>query len=72
MTIMIEDLDEIPKLLIQMRKDAGWSKTKLADALNTRCDQITRWEKTHYSTISFKRLVQVFTLLESATQVKSR
>jgi transcriptional regulator with XRE-family HTH domain len=68
MSILRNDIQDIPKTLIQMRRDLNWTKKDLADALGVRPDQIIRWEKSNYSTISFKRLLKVFIILESANK----
>jgi DNA-binding Xre family transcriptional regulator len=71
MCILDEDLKNLPKTLIQMRLELGWNKTDLAHALGLdRADQVCRWESTNYSTISFKRLLKVISVLKSATQNK--
>lgn len=66
MSILETQVLKIPETLIKMRQDLQWSKTDLAKALSVTPLQICRWEKSKYSTISFRRLLEVISVLESA------
>ncbi|ALY07537.1 XRE family transcriptional regulator [Nodularia phage vB_NspS-kac65v162] len=53
------DLQNLPKHLIDLRHQLGWSQQVLADQLGLHRQQIARWERTQYQTISLAKLVKV-------------
>jgi HTH-type transcriptional regulator / antitoxin HipB len=62
--ISIDSLDDLSTVLIKARIAKGLSQANLADLVNLKEQQIQRYESDSYSTISWKRLVDLLNALE--------
>lgn len=56
----VKSLEELPSVLIQARKDRGWTQEQLAEKLGlNHKQQIQRYEALNYANISYTKLVEV-------------
>ena len=56
-------LNALPEEIIKARVALGWTQTKMADKLGIKRQQLTRYEKTLYSSIRFSELERIVSLL---------
>jgi HTH-type transcriptional regulator/antitoxin HigA len=56
-------LENLPNVLIQARVARGWTQKKLAEKLNVDPQQIQRYEKTGYSSVSLERAIEIFQVM---------
>lgn len=56
-------LENLHSVLIQARVARGWTQNKLAKKLNVDAQQIQRYEKTNYSSVSLERAIDIFKAL---------
>jgi HTH-type transcriptional regulator/antitoxin HigA len=57
-------LENLPSVLIQARVARGWTQKKLAKKLNVDAQQIQRYEKSNYSSVSLERAIDIFKALD--------
>jgi len=57
-------LDTLPSVLIQARVARGWTQKQLAKKLNVDAQQIQRYEKSNYSSVSLERAIDIFKALD--------
>ena len=57
------NLNDLPEEIIKARVALGWTQTKMADKLGIKRQQLTRYEKTLYSSIRFSELERIVSLL---------
>lgn len=57
-------LENLPSVLIQARVARGWTQKKLAKKLNIDAQQIQRYEKSNYSSVSLERAIDIFKVLD--------
>jgi ribosome-binding protein aMBF1 (putative translation factor) len=64
-TVAIEmgSLSDLPVILVQARIAQGLTQADLAERLNLKEQQIQRYEATRYQTASFKRIVEIASVL---------
>lgn len=62
------ELLELPERLIQMRQSLGWTQQHLAIRLNISKQQVQQWEKSRYQNITYRRLVTISKVLETAQE----
>ena len=57
-------LENLHSVLIQARVARGWTQKKLAKKLNVDAQQIQRYEKSNYSSVSLERAIDIFKALD--------
>ncbi len=57
-------LETLPAVLIQARVARGWTQKQLAKKLNVDAQQIQRYEKSNYSSVSLERAIDIFKALD--------
>ena len=57
-------LENLHSVLIQARVARGWTQNKLAKKLNVDAQQIQRYEKSNYSSVSLERAIDIFKALD--------
>lgn len=57
-------LETLPNILIQARVARGWTQKKLAKKLNVDTQQIQRYEKSNYKSISLERAIDILKILD--------
>lgn len=57
-------LENLHNVLIQARVARGWTQKKLAKKLNIDEQQIQRYEKSNYSSVSLERAIDIFKALD--------
>jgi HTH-type transcriptional regulator/antitoxin HigA len=62
--IRAQSLDELPRLLIQARISQGLTQRELAEKLNTKEQQIQRYESEEYASASLRRIMEISKILE--------
>jgi ribosome-binding protein aMBF1 (putative translation factor) len=62
----LELVEAVPSNLIRARIALGWTQKDLADKLGTTEQQIQKYEATDYESASFKRVMEIATVLKEA------
>ena len=62
--LTINQLSELPIVLIKARINRGLTQKELAVKLNLKAQQIQRYESSNYKSVSFERLVEVVEVLD--------
>ena len=57
-------LENLHSVLIRARVARGWTQKKLAKKLNVDAQQIQRYEKSNYSSVSLERAIDIFKALD--------
>jgi HTH-type transcriptional regulator/antitoxin HigA len=57
-------LENLHSVLIQARVARGWTQKKLAKKLNIDAQQIQRYEKTNYNSVSLERAIDILKALD--------
>lgn len=57
-------LESLPSVLIKARVARGWTQKKLAEKINVDPQQIQRYEKSMYSSVSLDRAIEIFKALD--------
>jgi HTH-type transcriptional regulator/antitoxin HigA len=57
-------LENLQSVLIQARVARGWTQKKLAKKLNIDAQQIQRYEKSNYSSVSLERAIDILKALD--------
>lgn len=62
----LEVIESVPDNLIRARISLGWTQKELATKLGTTEQQIQKYEATHYASASFKKIVEIASILRAA------
>lgn len=71
-TATLELVEAVPSNLIRARIALGWTQKDLADKLGTTEQQIQKYEATDYESASFKRVMEIATVLKEAQTPDSK